>query len=65
VGQATHWPVFRGGDNLNTIQARYKRCLEQVRAVPFEIGSEEFNNLEYFHSYLSNGLPLKASVYRK
>ncbi len=65
VGQATHWPVFRGGDNLNTIQARYKRCLEQIRAVPLEIGGEDFNNLEYFHSYLSNGLPLKASVYRK
>lgn len=65
VGQATHWPVFRGGDNLNTIQARYKRCLEQIRATPLELGGEEFNNLEYFHSYLSNGLPLKASVYRK
>lgn len=65
VGQATHWPVFRGGDNLNTIQARYKRCLEQIRAEPREQGGEEFNNLEYFHSYLSNGLPLKASVYRK
>jgi L-cysteine S-thiosulfotransferase len=65
VGQATHWPVFRGGDNLNTIQARYKRCLEQIRAEPLEQGGEEFNNLEYFHSYLSNDLPLKASVYRK
>jgi L-cysteine S-thiosulfotransferase len=65
VGQATHWPVFRGGDNLNTIQARYKRCLEQIRVAPLEQGGEEFNNLEYFHSYLSNGLPLKASVYRK
>ena len=65
VGQATHWPVFRGGDNLNTIQARYKRCLEQIRVEPLEQGGEEFNNLEYFHSYLSNGLPLKASVYRK
>ncbi len=65
VGQATHWPVFRGGDNLNTLQARYKRCLEQIRAVPLDLGGEDFNNLEYFHSYLSNGLPLKASVYRK
>ena len=65
IGQATHWPVFRGGDNLNTLQARYKRCLEQIRAVPLEQGGEDFNNLEYFHSYLSNGLPLKASVYRK
>lgn len=65
VGQATHWPVFRAGDNLNTLHIRMRRCMEQVRATPFPAGSEEFNNLEYFLSYLSNGLPLRASVYRK
>jgi L-cysteine S-thiosulfotransferase len=65
VGQATHWPVFRGGDNLNTLQMRFRRCLEQMRATPLAPGSEELNNLEYFHSYLSNGLPMRASVYRK
>lgn len=65
VGQATHWPVFRGGDNLNTLHLRIRRCMEQVRASPFAAGSEELNNLEYFLAYLSNGLPLRASVYRK
>ena len=65
VGQSTHWPVFRAGDNLNTLHMRYRRCMEQMRAVPFPAGSEELNNLEYFHSYLSNGLPMRASVYRK
>ncbi|MEO8157357.1 MAG: sulfur oxidation c-type cytochrome SoxA [Betaproteobacteria bacterium] len=65
VGQTTHWPVFRGGDNLNTLHMRYRRCMEQMRAAPFAAGSEELNNLEYFHSYLSNGLPMRASVYRK
>jgi L-cysteine S-thiosulfotransferase len=65
VGQATHFPVFRGGENLYTLQMRYQRCMEAMRAVPFATGSEELNNLEYFHSYLSNGLPLRASVYRK
>ena len=65
VGQTTHWPVFRGGDNLNTLHMRYRRCMEQMRASPFPAGSEEFNNLEYFQSYLSNGLPMRASVYRK
>jgi sulfur-oxidizing protein SoxA len=44
---------------------RYRRCLEQMRAPPLAAGSEELNNLEYFHSYLSKGLPLRASVYRK
>lgn len=65
IGQTTHWPVFRGGDNLNTLHMRYRRCMEQMRASPFPAGSEELNNLEYFHSYLSNGLPMRASIYRK
>lgn len=65
VGQTTHWPVFRAGDNLNTLHMRYRRCMEQMRASPFPAGGEDFNNLEYFQSYLSNGLPMRASVYRK
>jgi sulfur-oxidizing protein SoxA len=65
VGQATHWPVFRAGDNLNTLHIRLRRCMEQMRASPFPAGSEELNNLEYFLAYLSNGLPLRAAVYRK
>lgn len=65
IGQATHWPVFRGGDNLVSLQVRYVGCNKLVRAEPFKVGSEEYNNLEYFHSYISNGLPMKASVFRK
>ncbi len=65
VGQATHWPAFRGGDKLTTLQERYVGCNKQVRAVPFAVGSEEYNDLEYFHSYISNGLPMQASVFRK
>jgi len=65
VGHATHWPIFRGGEELMTFQGRFKRCMEQMRAVPFGYDSEEWNNLEYYLSALSNGLPLKASVFRK
>jgi sulfur-oxidizing protein SoxA len=65
VGHAVHWPVFRGGDNLVTLQQRYDGCYKQVRAVPPAPGSADMNNLEYFHSYLSNGLPMKANVFRK
>lgn len=65
LGHAVHWPVFRGGDNLVTLQNRYSGCYQQVRHVPPAQGSTEFNNLEYFHSYLSNGLPLTANVFRK
>lgn len=65
LGQAVHWPVFRGGENLVTLQNRYEGCFKQVRHVPDKPGSTRFNNLEYFHSYLSNGLEMKASVFRK
>lgn len=65
VGQATHWPVFRGGDQLVTLQARYAACHRLARHVPDAPGSTRYNNLEYFHSYLSNGLPLRASVFRR
>jgi len=65
VGHAGHWPVFRGGDNLVQLQQRYEGCFKSVRAVPAPAGSTPMNNLEYFHSALSNGMPMKANVFRK
>lgn len=65
VGHTVHWPVFRGGDNLVQLQQRYVGCYRSVRAISPPAGSTMMNNLEYFHSYLSNGLPMKASVFRK
>ncbi len=65
IGHATHFPVFRGGEFLFTLHMRYRRCMEAMRASPLPAGGAELNDLEFFHSYLSNGLPLKSSVYRK
>ena len=65
LGHATHWPIFRAGEELMTFQGRFNRCMVQMRAAPYGYNSEEWNNLEYFLSYLSNGLPLQASVFRK
>ncbi len=65
VGHATHWPVFRAGTDLTTLQARYELCFTLMRHVADPLGSERMNNLEYFHSYQSNGLELHASVFRK
>jgi sulfur-oxidizing protein SoxA len=63
IGQATHWPEIRDGAPL-TLQARVRECLELMGAAPFPAGSDELNDVEYFLSYLSNGLPLKANVSR-
>jgi L-cysteine S-thiosulfotransferase len=63
IGQATHWPVIRD-DAPVTLQARMRECLELMGAAPFAAGSDELNHLEYFLTYLSNGLPLKANAWR-
>ena len=63
IGQATHWPVIRNGQAI-TLQERMRECLELMGAAPFPAGSEELNNLEYFLTYLSNGLPMAANPWR-
>jgi sulfur-oxidizing protein SoxA len=65
LGHAAHWPIFRGGEELMTFQGRFKRCMEQMRATPLGFNSKEWNDLEYYLTAVSNGLPMKASVFRK
>ena len=65
VGHTAHWPEFRAGEDVTTLQTRYSQCIKNVRAQPFKQGSAEYNNLEYFHSYISNGLPMQTPVFRK
>jgi len=63
VGQAARWPFLRGEEVL-TLQAQIRACLERMGAAPFPAGSEELNDLEYFLTYLSNGLPIRANAWR-
>lgn len=65
VGQASHWPEFRAGEKPTTLQERFRQCNSQVRAVPLEHNSVDYNNLEYFMTYMSNGLPMQTPVFRK
>lgn len=71
IGQAAHFPVFRldkatDGLSLITLHQRYFGCQKNTLvADPIKQGSAESNDLEYFHTYLSNGLPLKTGVFRK
>ena len=48
-----------------TLQQRFAGCVRDVRAKPFELQSREFRNLEYFLSYMSNGLELNGPGARK
>lgn len=65
IGQASHWPEFRGGTDIVTLQGRFKQCEKNVRAKPKNANSEDYNNLEYFLTYMSNGLPMQTPVFRK
>lgn len=71
IGHAAHFPVFRpnkatGELGLITLQKRYEGCQRNVQVEnPIKPGSDESNDLEYFHTYLSNGLPLSSGVFRK
>lgn len=66
LGQTTHFPVYRskwGG--LGTLHRRYGGCNKQVRAKPYKAQSEQYRNLEYFHTYMSNGLVQNGPGARK
>ncbi|MDH5471692.1 MAG: sulfur oxidation c-type cytochrome SoxA [Gammaproteobacteria bacterium] len=70
LGHTTHFPVYRNkwatdGDGMGTLHRRYGGCNKQVRAKPFEAQSEEYRALEYFHTYMSNGLTLNGPGVRK
>lgn len=61
VGQAANFPVYRSKwGEIGTIQRRYKGCMNNIGAVPLKEQSEAMNNLEYFHTFLSNGVPMNA-----
>lgn len=74
LGHVTHFPVWRkkwavaaegptGG--LGTLHRRYEGCNKQVRATPFKVQGDEYRALEYFHTYLSNGLEVNAPSLRQ
>lgn len=66
MGQTTGWPVYRSEWNdIGTLHRRYSGCNEEVRAKAFTPQGEEYRNLEYFHTSLSNGLELNGPSARK
>lgn len=61
IGQATHFPAYRSKwGAMGTIQRRYKGCMNNIGAKPLKEETEAMNNLEYFHTFLSNGIPMNA-----
>ena len=66
LGQVTHFPVYRSAwGELGTLHRRYDGCNKQVRATVQGPGSGEYRTLEYFHTYMSNGLEINGPGSRK
>jgi L-cysteine S-thiosulfotransferase len=61
LGILNAMPIYRsewGG--MGTVSRRFTSCNSQVRGVPLEPQAEEYRDLEYFLSYVSNGLPISG-----
>jgi len=60
-GQTNGFPVYRfGTDRITSLHRRYNECFVQLRAEPYEKGSEEYRALEYYMGVLSNGLQIET-----
>ncbi len=66
LGHTTAWPVYRSKwGELGTLHRRFSGCNSQVRAKPFKAQGEEYRNLEYFLTAMSNGLEFNGPGARK
>ncbi|MBT8121372.1 MAG: sulfur oxidation c-type cytochrome SoxA, partial [Gammaproteobacteria bacterium] len=73
LGHPTGFPVYRNkwagasakGDGMGTLHRRYGGCNKQVRAKPYKAQGPEYTALEYFHTYMSNGLEINGPGARK
>ncbi len=60
-GQTNGFPVYRfKSDRLTSLHRRFNECFVQLRATPYEVGSEEYRALEYYMATLSNGLTVET-----
>jgi L-cysteine S-thiosulfotransferase len=66
LGQTTHWPTYRfKWEKVGGIHKRFVECNEQVGAEGLEQQSLVYRNLEYFMTYMNNGMELNGPATRK
>ena len=65
-GHATSWPVFRSKwQSMGTLHRRFAGCHKNIRSNPYKAQGAEYSNLEYFVTYMSNGLDFNGPAARK
>ncbi len=66
IGHATNWPTYRfKWERVGSLHKRFLECNEQVGAEGFAQQSEVYRNLEYFLTYMNNGMELNGPASRK
>jgi sulfur-oxidizing protein SoxA len=74
LGHPAHFPTYRkkweaGGNPIyggfGTIERRYVGCNKQMRAKPFKPQSPEYQALEYWETYMSNGIKVNGPGVRE
>ena len=61
LGILNAMPIYRsewGG--MGTISRRFTTCNVQTRGIPLDPQADEYRDLEYYLSYVSNGLPISG-----
>ena len=61
LGILNAMPIYRSEwSGMGTTSRRFVTCNSQTRAVPLEPQSDEYRDVEYFLSYVANGLPISG-----
>jgi sulfur-oxidizing protein SoxA len=61
LGILNAMPIYRSEWNgMGTISRRFVTCNSQVRGVPLQPQDEDYRDVEYFLSYMGNGLPISG-----
>jgi sulfur-oxidizing protein SoxA len=59
LGILASFPIYRSDwGSMGTVDRRFISCNEQVRSVPFKPEDPTYRDLEYFLSYMSNGVAI-------
>jgi len=61
LGITAALPIYRSAwGGMGTTTRRLRTCNSQVRGVPLPGGDEDYRDVEYFLSYMANGLPISG-----
>ena len=61
LGILNAMPIYRSEwSGMGTTSRRFTSCNSQIRGVPLTPQDDEYRNVEYYLSYVSNGLPISG-----